>query len=216
MPSRYLGIIPARAGSKRILGKNTRLLGGSPLISYTITAAHDSRLLDTFVVSTEDDKIATLAHSYGAPVLHRPAKLAEDNATSGEVAAHALEAMEADGQEFAAVVLLHPTSPFRTAKHIDGAIEKLESDDWYESLASTELLPKKAHDNVLVPGYDWFSDCEIMNGAIYIIEANRLKKTREHAWADTTYVMPHQDSIDIDDELDWRIAEMILASKTRH
>ena len=206
---RFLGVIPARAGSKRVPGKNLRLLGGSPLISYTIQAAKDSQLLDTFVVSTEDSKIREVALSYGAPVLHRPKELAEDDATSGAVACHALSEMEADGQEFEAVVILHPTSPFRTAKHIDEAIGQFEVGD--TSLASVVELPKKAHPNVYVPSEAyWYRDCEIMNGAIYIVESNYLSRTKEHAWANQAYVMDRIPSIDIDDELDFRIAEMVI------
>jgi CMP-N-acetylneuraminic acid synthetase len=96
MAARYLGVIPARGGSKRIPGKNTKLLGGVPLISYTIRAAQESKLLDDYFVSTEDPKIRDLALSYGCPVLHRPLSLAQDESTTGEVAAHAVEAMESD------------------------------------------------------------------------------------------------------------------------
>jgi CMP-N-acetylneuraminic acid synthetase len=211
MGTKYLGIIPARGGSKRVPGKNTKLLGGVPLISYTIRAAADSTLLDNYFVSTEDPKIRDLALSYGCPVLNRPLSLAQDDSTTGEVAVHAVEAMESDGHRYDAVVILHPTSPFRTAHHIDEAIEQFESNAWNCSLASTELLPKKTHANVYVPReFYWYRDCEIMNAAIYIVKTTRLKETKQHAWADTTYIMDHRSSIDINDELDFRIAEMVI------
>jgi CMP-N-acetylneuraminic acid synthetase len=215
---RYLGIIPARGGSKRLPGKNTKLLCGSPLISYTIRAAQES-CLDDYFVSTEDPHIRDVALSYGSPVMHRPLSLAQDDTTTGEVAAHAVEAMEADGHKFDAVVILHPTSPLRTAQHIDEAIEAYEEFEWRTALASTKLLLKKNKPRrnrtppSRLPQGRWHSDCEIMNAAIYIVNAEEIKKTRQHALADMTYIMDHKSSIDIDDELDFKIAEMIMKDR---
>ncbi len=219
---RYLGVIPARAGSKRIPGKNVKYLAGSPLLSYTIEACVNSTLLDDFVVSTEDEEIEDLAHSYGAPVLHRPKSLATDLSTSGEVAAHAIDAMNADEGHFHAAVLLHPTSPLRTGQHIDEAIEMFEG--WHgDYLASVTLLPRKAHRNIGTLGRlthsqevsfgipNGFRRPVIMNAAIYIIDAKRLSATKRHTNSFYAgYLMPKAVSIDIDDDHDWRIADMLV------
>ncbi len=217
-----MGVIPARAGSRRIPGKNVKPLAGSPLISYTIDACVNSKLLDDFVVSTEDGEIEDLAHSYGAPVLHRPKSLATDDATSGAVAAHAMAAMNADAGHFDAVVLLHPTSPLRTGQHIDEAIEMF--DGWHgDYLASVTLLPEKSHRNIGTLGKtthtqevsfgltNEYRRPVIMNAAIYIIDAKQILRTERHTSSYYAgYLMPKEASIDIDDDHDWRIAEMMV------
>ena len=170
---------PGSCSSIRVPGKNTRLLGDVPLISYTIRAAQESKLLDDYFVSTEDPKIRDLTLSYGCPVLNRPLSLAQDDTTTGEVAAHAVEAMEGDGHKFDAVVILHPTSPFRTAQHIDEAIAHYEEGDLraHPALASVEFIPKKRHANVFAGG-NWAKGGIVMNAAIYILDCEHIKKTR--------------------------------------
>lgn len=122
-----LGIIPARAGSKGIPGKNIYPLNGKPLISYTIKAAQKARLLTKFIVSTDSKKIAQIASYYGAPVpFLRPKKLATDRASSAEVIKHALLKMERlDGKIYSHIVLLQTTTPLRLPAYIDLVIKKL-------------------------------------------------------------------------------------------
>ena len=113
-----LGVIPARGGSKGIPGKNIKDLLGKPLIKWSIEAAQKSVLLDQFIVSTEDDEIASIAEEAGADVLKRPSKYATDNASTVSVLQHVLEEIEAE-----IVVLLQPTSPVRLENIIDQAIK---------------------------------------------------------------------------------------------
>jgi len=114
-----LGVIPARGGSKAIPRKNIKLLLGKPLIVWSIEAAQQSRLIDRFVVSTEDVEIADIARSAGAEVLYRPVELASDDATTVAVLQHALSVMAVE-----TLVLLQPTSPIRVEGIIDMAIER--------------------------------------------------------------------------------------------
>ncbi len=116
----FLGVITARAGSVRIPGKNLAPLGGVPLIAHTLQAAKGSRLLDHAVVSTDGDSIAAVAREYGVDVIERPSELAGSEATSVAAVLHAIAAVDAS---FTDVVLLQPTSPLRTARHVDEAIE---------------------------------------------------------------------------------------------
>ncbi|MEK7358375.1 MAG: acylneuraminate cytidylyltransferase family protein, partial [Bdellovibrionota bacterium] len=117
---RVLGVIPARGGSKGILRKNVRNLGGKPLIAWTIEATRSSRYLDRVIVSTDDREIAEVSVAHGAEVpFLRPAELASDTATSPQVLAHALG--ECPGFDLA--VLLQPTSPLRETADIDVCIE---------------------------------------------------------------------------------------------
>lgn len=114
---RTLGLIPARGGSKRLPGKNSRLLHGKPLIVWTIEAAMDSALDDVWV-STEDEDIAAICMPY-CHVVDRPAELSADYATTEEVVAYHTEAM---GVFFERVMVLQPTSPLRNACHINRAL----------------------------------------------------------------------------------------------
>jgi len=134
-----VGIIPARAGSKRVPGKNTRALAGKPLIGYTIEAALDSGL-DRVIFSTDDEKMAEVARSFGADVpFLRPKELATDEASSLSVLLHALRHLEKSPPEL--VAFLQPTSPFRTSKHIDAALELLEKSDVDSVVGVCEVEP---------------------------------------------------------------------------
>ena len=112
-----LGVIPARGGSKAILRKNIRQLLGHPLIWWSIQAAKKCRRLDKFIVSTEDEEIASLSRSFGAEVLPRPSSLASDESVLTDVLQNVLEHIKAD-----IIVLLAPTSPIRINNIIDRAI----------------------------------------------------------------------------------------------
>jgi CMP-N,N'-diacetyllegionaminic acid synthase len=230
---RTLGVIPARGGSKRIPRKNLRLLCGKPLIWYTIEAAKQAKRLTDWVVSTEDKEIADLALSYGAFVVKRPDSLAEDDTTSGAVVRHALDWMEVDREPYDMVVLLHPTSPIRDPKHIDEAVEKLWACPFHATLASVQMLPRKAHENVkslksgvayldgddvdtydvLVPSglsLDRASPC-IYNGSIYAMKRDWFLEHNEHTRSVALpLVMDRFHSLDVDEEADLAIAGVYL------
>ena len=122
---RVLAIIPARGGSKGVSGKNIKLLGGKPLLQYTVERANESHLLTRIVLSSEDASIIATAEALGLEVpFIRPATLASDQAKSIAVVQHAVAYFEAKGEFFDAVCLLQPTSPFREKGFIDAAIEK--------------------------------------------------------------------------------------------
>lgn len=121
---KILGIIPARGGSKRIPGKNVKLVGGKPLIAWTIESAKKSKL-SRVIVSTDDPQIAKTARRYGAEVpFLRPADLADDKLGIEPVLIHALNWLEKEeGYQPDAVALLMPTSPLRQKNHINEAID---------------------------------------------------------------------------------------------
>src|ERR1035437_8121405 len=123
-----LYLITARGGSKGVPGKNIRILGEKPLIAYSIEAAKKSIYKGTDVVSTDDDEIAAVAKKYGAEVpFRRPAELATDSASSMDAIMHALDFFSKQNKKFDIVVLLQPTSPLRTSKHIDEAMKLMQS-----------------------------------------------------------------------------------------
>ena len=122
-----LAVIPARGGSRGLPRKNLLLIGGKPMIAYTIEAALASRRIDQVVVSTDDDEIAEVARRYGGSVpFVRPARLARDDTATPPVVEHAVSHVEAGGGKVDVVVTLQPTSPFRDATAIDQAIELRE------------------------------------------------------------------------------------------
>lgn len=124
---RVLGLIPARGGSKGILRKNVRPLGGRPLLSYTIDSALAATRLARIVLSTEADEIATMAKALGAEVpFRRPDHLASDDAPMYGVVRHAIESLQDQGDRLDAICLLQPTNPFRPTGLIDSCIDLLE------------------------------------------------------------------------------------------
>ena len=199
-----LGVIPARGGSKGIPKKNIKELYGKPLIIWSIEAALESKLIDRFIVSTEDDEIAYIARSTGAEVLPRPMEYATDSATTVSVLQHVLKEIDAD-----IVVLLQPTSPVRIDNIIDRAIEAFLSSGC-DTLATGyishhfewgafENLPRQA-----LKGY--FHD----DGNVYIFKKEVLKAGR---WiGDNLYRMeiPGYYNIEIDDISEFWANEGIL------
>lgn len=128
---RVLGIIPARGGSKRVPGKNVARVGGKPLIEHAIRAAQASKLLNAFIVSTDDPAIAKAAASFGAEVpFLRPKQFATDSSPDIEYARHALEWWDSHRDwKPDVIVLLPPDVPLRTGKDIDRAIDMLIDED---------------------------------------------------------------------------------------
>lgn len=127
---RTLGLIPARGGSQGVPRKNIRALGGKPLIGHTIDAAHQAKLLDRVIVSTDDEEIATIARTLGAEVpFIRPSSLAQSDTPMLPVIVHALETLGAEGWKADAVCLLQPTFPFRRADEIDACVAAFEEQE---------------------------------------------------------------------------------------
>jgi len=120
-----LGLIPARGGSKSIPRKNIAPLGGRPLIAWTCDAALGARHLSRSIVSTDDDAIAEAAAAHGIPApFRRPPALSGDQATSATAAIHAVDWLrQQEGWRADILVLLQPTSPLRTAAHVDAALD---------------------------------------------------------------------------------------------
>lgn len=138
---RLLAIIPARGGSKGVPGKNSKLLGGKPLIAYSIEQAIASNSFAKIIVSTDDETIAQIAIHYGAEVpFIRPSELATDSASSIVVVQHAIDFLESKNEFFDAVCLLQPTSPFREKGFINKAIETFSSTN-SDALVSVLQVP---------------------------------------------------------------------------
>jgi CMP-N,N'-diacetyllegionaminic acid synthase len=212
-----LAIIPARGGSKRILHKNIKPLHGKPLIQYTIEAVEKS-IVDDFVVSTEDKKIGSIVGELGVRVVARPKKLAKDWARSIDVVLDVLRNENPD-----IVICLQPTSPLRTAQDIDNAIGLFKKGGC-ESVISvceagrnhTWLL--KTSGRYLTPalGHKYFKSQTlprmfVPNGAIYISTPTILRKYKSFYTSKILpYVMPPERSVDIDNQVDFGVAEALI------
>ncbi len=226
-----LGVIHARGGSKRIPLKNMKLLAGRPLISYLVEAAMESRLLDRLIVSTDHPEIARIAREYGAEVpFVRPAELAEDVA-SELVTQHAVRFVEAEGYAVQIALTMQPTTPFCSAEDIDACIQKmLETDldtvftgcevherpEWmYRRDESSEgrVVPFTGR---LVRGDAGISQklpkLYIPNGAVW---ATRRAVLMEQGLITGPkagiVVMSRERSVDIDEPIDFIVAEAIAA-----
>ena len=140
-----LGIVPARGGSKGILRKNLAPLRGQPLMAWTLAAARAAVSLTRVVVSTDDDDIAREARARDVDVLIRPASLAADDTPVLDVLQHVIRELE-HGERWRpeVVVLLQPTSPLRTARHIDAGV-RLLSDSGADSVVSVVVVPHQFH-----------------------------------------------------------------------
>lgn len=222
-------VIPARGGSKGIPDKNIKLLAGKPLIHYTIEAAREVFKDEHIVVSTDSERIKEVAESTGIKVpFLRPAELATDEAGTREVLIHALNYAESNGYNPDILVLLQPTSPLRTAKHIREALElyhdsldmvvsvkETKSNPYYVLFEENEegFLEKSKEGN-----FTRRQDCPKvweLNGAIYIINKNTLiRKTLFHDDVKLIkYRMEEQSSIDIDTPFDLSLVELYLCGK---
>lgn len=220
---RVLGLIPARGGSKGIPRKNLADLGGRPLLAWTADTALASSI-DRVVLSTDDEEIAATGRELGVDVpFMRPRVLASDAARSIDVVLHALEAL---GERPDAVMLLQPTTPFRSAEDIDGSIGLLEATqaDSVISVASVgghhPARMKLIEDGWLIdPPFSEveegiprqeLTDIFIRNGAIYLtclttLLGRSFKGPRSRAW-----IMPAERSVNIDNPLDLAVARALI------
>ena len=212
-----IGLITARGGSKRVPGKNTRIMAGKPMIAWTIEAARASRCLTRVVVSTDDEQIASVAEQFGAetPFL-RPPSLATDTSTSLDVLLHCAQELNLPrGERF---VLLQPTSPLRTATDIDDACAlALETGSAVVSVTPAPhglkwLYSLDGNGRVSPAPFSFGSDMYMLNGAIYICSVATLldERTLIPGGSTAAYVMPPERSIDVDEEWEFRLAAHML------
>lgn len=222
----FLAIIPARSGSKGIADKNIKELNQKPLMAYTIEACVTSGIFDEILVSTDSPKYAHIAEGYGASVpFLRPDELAADNASTNDVILHVLREMNRSGKEFDYFMLLQPTSPLRNEKHIresagllfdkqaDSVISICRSDSapyLDVQLTKTGELKTALSDGKQIRRQDQAMNYKI-NGAIYLISTNCFLKYRNFYKGRTfPYFMNKTESIDIDDDFQFKIAELLL------
>jgi len=224
-----LAIIPARGGSKGIPGKNIKLLGGKPLLEYTVDAARESSLLTRVILSSDDEAIIKWAKSIGLEVpFVRPAHLATDRSGSLEVVQQALTFLEENGNRFDAVCLLQPTTPFREKGSIDAAIQKF-LDGGYDSLVSVREVPAEFNphwvfeadesgclhiatgDKQLIKRRQELPKAYFRDGSIYITKTEVILK-QESLYGDRIGYITSEEKwyVNLDTREDWELAEQLV------
>ena len=221
----FLAIIPARGGSKRLKNKNILNLAGKPTIAYSIEVALKSKYINSVVVTSDSDEILQVSKEYGANTIKRPKELAEDSTSSFDAIEHTIKSLE----PYEYIVLLQPTSPLRSLNDIDKAIELLKEKkadavisfcevdhpvQWTTSLNSTLKLDNFI-DNINTKRSQEQKKYYRLNGAIYIVRTKKLleEKTfflKKNSYA---YIMDKRNSIDIDDEIDFLVAQTIVQNQ---
>lgn len=226
-----VAIIPARGGSKGVPGKNIAILAGKPLIAWTIEAAKAVSEINRVIVSTDDEKIAAVAKSWGAEVpFLRPADLAQDTTPGQPPIEHALAwLMEKEGFEPEVTVLLQPTSPLRTSFDIEAALKLMGSKNadsvigitrshrhpyWTKTLSPDGvLLPFLEDGNGLRRRQD-LPEVYDINGLIYAFRT-RFFLTHKTWYGPNTYgyLTPQERSLDIDTPFDLKVADLLLRER---
>ena len=226
-----LGVIAARGGSKGIPRKNLRVVGGKPLLAYSIEAARTSRWLDRVIVSTEDHAIATVAEQYGAEVpFLRPQALAEDHVSLIPVAQHAMRFFDAQGWRPDVVVSIQPTSPLLTGVDMDLAVRLLVESNGEAVVTVTEILhhhpfrAMKLDGHRLLPLTEYTSERYLqkqdrppaygLSGGLYV----RRRALLDH-WTGCDFAIGHEPraividptrAVNIDHEVDLFLFEALL------
>ncbi len=225
-PENCLILIPARAGSKGIPGKNWKRLGDKPLIQYSLEQALQICPADQICVSSDADEVLNVAQAMGLPIpFKRPAELSGDHSGSREVLIHALDHYQSQGRPFDYVVLLQATSPFRTAGDIAACLELLQGDPCAD--AAYSVAPCRSHpyytqfredDGALKPLFAQnftrrqdLPEIWELNGSIYAFRSQSLRK---YSLAELPkrllFKMPAASLVDLDTEDDWMYAEFLL------
>jgi len=228
-----VAFIPARVGSKRVPGKNVRVLGGHPMIAYTIGPALESKVFDSVIVSTDSEEIAAIARHYGAEVpFLRPAALAGDTSPDIEWLEYTLGELSARGRTWECFSLLRPTSPFRSAATIQRAWATFTSQPGVDSLRAVELCTQHPGKMWIVRGQRMYPLLPFGNGEqpwhstpyqalprVYVQNASleiawtRVVRERRTIAGDVLvpFLTEGYEGFDINDAVDWMVAEQLIA-----
>ena len=225
-----IAVIPARGGSKRIPNKNIIPLAGKPLIVWTIEAALQSKCFDEVMVSTDDLKIARIAEDAGANVPYiRPKYLAKDTSKTYDVLKYTLNYYQKKfGKNYKYLTVLQPTSPLRASKDIKNVLKLIRqkkadaiisvcqveqssvlSNYLPDNLSMKKFIDKKyigARSQSLPVSYK-------INGSIFIYKVDKLLKIGTSPFFNSktyAYIMPQERSIDIDTQIDFELAQLLI------
>jgi CMP-N,N'-diacetyllegionaminic acid synthase len=216
-------MVPARGGSKRLPGKNLRTIGGRSLLAHTAEAVSQSGLKEPIVLTTDDAAIADEGKRLGWIVpFMRPAELAMDHVLTIDVVLHLLDWHQKNHGDPAMVMVLQPTSPLRSGKVLAEAVVRMRSDPTIDAIvgmravhqpvAGIFALDQSGAAQSIRPD-DHRRPCYLPNGALYLTRTAALRRDRSlYAGRVVPHVMDDVQSVDIDTEMDLRIAELLYHS----
>ena len=224
-----LAIIPARSGSRGLKNKNIKELLGMPMMAYSIRAALESKIFDTVMVSTDSEEYASIAKKYGAEVPFLRSEYASSNtASTRDCIIEVLKKYEEKGIKYDRFMILQPTSPLRKEAHIKEAFKLFEEKNAKSVISVCEMEHSPLWSNILksdlcMKNFIYRSKDDIrqnldiyyrINGAIYLHDVKYYLE-HEYFYDDTSfaYIMPKINSVDIDDEFDFNIAEIFLSKE---
>lgn len=220
-----LAVVPARGGSKGVPRKNIRPLAGEPLIGYTLRTAAEVPTIDLLVVSTDDAEIAEVSAGYGVRVVQRPTELASDTASTEMALLHALNVLAAEGRQFDIILVLEPTSPFRSAETIARAIAVCAGGP-----APSVLAVRETRENIglirdgcfrpVVPGAprrrQERQPLYVESSTIYACRTDYLRRTGTLVAEDWgALVVPEAEAADINTEDDFQLVEFLMQKRRR-
>jgi CMP-N,N'-diacetyllegionaminic acid synthase len=230
LPFKILGIIPARKGSKSVPHKHVRNLGLHPLIHYTLAAASQSKLLTKVMLSSNCTEIIKQAFPFKNVEVPftRPDDLAEDHTPTIPVILHALEHYANKGENFDAICLLQPTTPFRANGLIDHAIEKFittQTDSlitvqkipprfnphWSLSMTVNQCIAPILGSNMLIPNRQALPDAYYRDGQIYLATVALVQSGTLLSNQTIGFLNEHSTDINIDEPADWQLAKAHIA-----
>ena len=233
MNKKRLAIITARGGSKRIPYKNIREFCGKPIITYSIEAALQAGVFDEVMVSTDDEKIATIAKEAGAKVpFLRSAETSNDFATTADVILEVLDAYEKVGEKFISACCIYPTAPFITSEKLKSAVELLENKNYDSVMPVAEFSFPPLRGMIMEEdkvSYKWeeFSMARSQDldkiyhdvGQFYVFDVEKFKEAKKLVTKNTgAIIIDELEMQDIDNEVDWKLAELKyqLMQETKH
>ena len=227
MGKKILCIIPARSGSKGVPGKNVALVGGKPLIIWTIRAVKKSNMVDQIILSTDSEKYRLICQDYGidSPFL-RPIKFSDDQANSADVVKHALIWLkENKGYQPDYILYLQPTSPLRSTQDINESI-KIALENNADSVVSVELANKHPYFMKRInqsgqinhyldlksptPRRQDLEKLYVLNGAIFLVKTELILRGSWYGERSYSYIMPPERSLEIDTPFEMLVADLLL------
>lgn len=218
-----IAIIPARGGSKGVPHKNRKLIAGKPLITWTIEAALAAKHVHRVVVSTDDMDIERIAQESGTETIMRPANISGDTATSESALLHVLDTLQSrENYVPKLLVFLQCTSPVRSARDIDGAINALltkNADSLLSVVEMTKFFWRGDEETIKSVNYDFqerprhqdLNPLYLENGSIYVLRPNILRQHNNRLGGRIAmFCMPQRSAIDIDTMEDFELAQRAL------
>lgn len=224
-----IAIIPARSGSKGLKNKNILDMCGKPMMQYSIESALKTNAFGRIIVSTDSEQYGTIATNVGAEVIYRGDKASNDKASTYLVIEDLFSKINIDFDYF---VLLQPTSPLRTDKHVLDVISRFEANfDKFDFLVSVKEAehPKILVNPIAEDGSMKYFDTDfssyrrqdskdyVPNGAFFVAKPKAYME-RKHFYGDKSlaYIMDSLSSVDVDNELDYKFAKLCMKERRRN